>query len=78
MQIAVDAREREVVNIIRATASGAHPVVLWKSKKAKLQCVVLLQTFYNFARPHRRLRLPLPAQAAHASGLIQPNLCDAR
>jgi hypothetical protein len=33
--------------------------------------VVFFQAFYNFARPHMRLRLPLPEQA-HVSGLIQP------
>jgi len=34
--------------------------------------VVLFQAFYNFARPHMSLRLPLPEQELHASGLIQP------
>jgi IS1 family transposase/transposase-like protein len=34
--------------------------------------VVLFQAFYNFARPHMSLRLPLPEQAPHAAGLIQP------
>jgi IS1 family transposase/transposase-like protein len=34
--------------------------------------VVLFQAFYNVARPHMSLRLPLPEQAPHASGLIQP------
>ncbi len=34
--------------------------------------VVLLQAFYNFARPHMSLRLPLPEQEPPASGLIQP------
>jgi hypothetical protein len=34
--------------------------------------VVLFQAFYNFARPHMRLRGPLPEQEPHASGLIQP------
>lgn len=34
--------------------------------------VVLFQAFYNFARPHMSLRLPLSEQASHASGLIQP------
>jgi hypothetical protein len=34
--------------------------------------VVLLQAFYNFARPHMSLRLPVSEQASHASGLIQP------
>lgn len=37
--------------------------------------VVLLQAFYNFARPHMSLRLPLSEQASHASGLIQPKGC---
>ena len=34
--------------------------------------VVFLQAFYNFARPHMTLRMPLPEQEAHTSGLIQP------
>jgi IS1 family transposase/transposase-like protein len=34
--------------------------------------VVFLQAFYNFARPHMSLRVPLPEQAPHATGLIQP------
>jgi IS1 family transposase len=34
--------------------------------------VVLFQAFYNFARPHMSLRLPLPEPTPHASGLIQP------
>jgi IS1 family transposase/transposase-like protein len=34
--------------------------------------VVFFQAFYNFARPHMSLRLPLPEQELHASGLIQP------
>jgi hypothetical protein len=37
--------------------------------------VVLFQAFYNFARPHMSLRLPLPEQEPHASGLIQPKWC---
>jgi hypothetical protein len=37
--------------------------------------VVLFQAFYNFARPHMSLRLPLPEQASHASGLSQPKWC---
>jgi IS1 family transposase/transposase-like protein len=37
--------------------------------------VVLFQAFYNFARPHMSLRLPLSEQASHASGLIQPKWC---
>ena len=34
--------------------------------------VVFLQAFYTLARPHRSLRLPLPAQEARAAGLMQP------
>jgi hypothetical protein len=34
--------------------------------------VVLFQAFDNVARPPRSLRLPLPEQAPHAVGLIQP------
>ena len=34
--------------------------------------VMLFQAFYNFARPHMSLRVPLPEQELHASGLIQP------
>lgn len=34
--------------------------------------VVFFQAFYNFARPHMSLCLPLPDQAPHTSGLIQP------
>jgi hypothetical protein len=34
--------------------------------------VVFFQAFYNFARPHMSLRVPLPDQALHATGLIQP------
>jgi IS1 family transposase/transposase-like protein len=33
--------------------------------------VVLFQAFYNFARPHMSLRVPLPDSESHASGLIQ-------
>jgi hypothetical protein len=34
--------------------------------------VVFFQAFYNFARPHQSLRLPLPAPAQPQAGLIQP------
>jgi IS1 family transposase/transposase-like protein len=37
--------------------------------------VVFFQAFYNFARPHMSLRLPLPEQEPHASGLMQPKWC---
>src|SRR5262249_10287273 len=38
--------------------------------------VVLLQAFYNFARPPMSLRVSLPEQQSHASGLIQSKWCD--
>jgi hypothetical protein len=34
--------------------------------------VCFFQTFYNFARPHMSLRLPLPPQDQPPAGLIQP------
>jgi len=34
--------------------------------------VTFYQAFYNFARPHMSLRLPLPDQAPSDSGLMQP------
>jgi IS1 family transposase/transposase-like protein len=34
--------------------------------------VVLFQAFYNFARPHMSLRVPVSEEASYASGLIQP------
>ena len=37
--------------------------------------VVFFQAFYNFARPHMSLRLPLPEQEPQASGLMQPKWC---
>jgi IS1 family transposase/transposase-like protein len=37
--------------------------------------VVLFQAFYNFARPHMSLRLPLPEPEPHVLGCIQPKWC---
>jgi IS1 family transposase/transposase-like protein len=37
--------------------------------------VVLFQAYYNFARSHMSLRVPLPEQEPHPSGLIQPKWC---
>jgi hypothetical protein len=34
--------------------------------------VVFFQAFYNFARPHQSLRLPLPAREQPGVGLIRP------
>jgi IS1 family transposase/transposase-like protein len=34
--------------------------------------VVLFQAFYNFARPHMSLRVPLADQESYTAGLIQP------
>jgi hypothetical protein len=34
--------------------------------------LIFFQVFYNFARPHQSLRLPLPEPAPGATGLIRP------
>ena len=47
----------------------------WKDRTQMRRRVVLLQAFDNFARPHMSLRLPLPEQEPHASGLMQPKWC---
>jgi IS1 family transposase/transposase-like protein len=47
----------------------------WSFCKERTQMrrrVVLFQAFYNFARPHLSLRVPLPEQEPQASALIQP------
>jgi IS1 family transposase len=44
----------------------------WKDRTQMRRRVILLQAFYNFARPHMSWRLPLPEQEPSASGLIQP------
>ena len=46
-----------------------------KDRTQRRRRVVLLPAFYNFARPHMRLRLPRPEQEPHASGLIQLKWC---
>lgn len=43
-----------------------------KDRERLRQRVVFFQAFYNFARPHQSLRLPLPEPSSRASGLIQP------
>ena len=43
-----------------------------KDRTRMRQRVTFFQAFYNFARPHMSLRLPLPEQELSASGLIQP------
>ena len=42
-----------------------------KDRQQLRRRVVFFQTFYNFARPHQSLRLPLPASAQPRTGLIQ-------
>jgi hypothetical protein len=37
--------------------------------------MVLFQAFYNFARAHMSLRVPLPDQEPYAPGLIQSKWC---
>ena len=44
----------------------------WKDRTHMRRRVVLLQAFYNFARPHMSLRVPLSAPGPRALGLIQP------
>jgi hypothetical protein len=68
----------ERLNLTRRHALAPLVRTSWSFCKDRTQMrrrVVLLQAFYNFARPHMRLRLPLPEQAPHASGLIQPKWC---
>jgi transposase-like protein len=43
-----------------------------KDRQQLRRRVVFFQAFYNFARPHQSLRLPLPAPAQPWTGLIQP------
>jgi hypothetical protein len=43
-----------------------------KDRTRMRQRVIFFQAFYNVARPHMRLRLPLPEQEPSASGLMQP------
>jgi IS1 family transposase/transposase-like protein len=44
----------------------------WKDRTQMRRRVLLLQAFYNFARSHMSLRVPLPEQEPPASGLIRP------
>jgi transposase-like protein/IS1 family transposase len=47
----------------------------WSFCKERTQMrrrVVLFQAFYNFARPHMSLRVPLPEQDQHLAGLLRP------
>ena len=46
-----------------------------KDRTPRRRRVGLLQAFDNFARPHMRLRGPLPAQEPHGLGVIQPTGC---
>jgi len=43
-----------------------------KDRQQMSRRVVFFQAFYNFARPHQSLRLPLPEKEQIRSGLIQP------
>jgi IS1 family transposase/transposase-like protein len=52
--------------LVRKSAS------FWKDRTHMRRRVVLFQAFDNFARPHMSLRVPLPEQALHASGLFRP------
>jgi hypothetical protein len=46
-----------------------------KDRIQRRRRVVLFQAFDNVARPHMRLRVPLPDQEPQAVGLIQPKWC---
>lgn len=43
-----------------------------KDREHMRRRVTFFQAFYNFARPHQSLRMPLPARATPSAGLIQP------
>jgi transposase-like protein/IS1 family transposase len=43
-----------------------------KDRQQLRRRVVFFQTFYNFARPHQSLRLPLPTREQPGVGLIRP------
>ena len=43
-----------------------------KDREQMSRRVIFFQAFYNFARPHQSLRLPLPEEEQVRSGLIQP------
>lgn len=43
-----------------------------KDRQQLRRRVVFYQAFYNFARPHQSLRLPLPVLESSPAGLIQP------
>lgn len=43
-----------------------------KDRQQMSRRVIFFQAFYNFARPHQSLRLPLPEKEQIRSGLIQP------
>lgn len=43
-----------------------------KAREQLSRRVVFFQAFYNFARPHQSLRVPLPIDKATAAGLFQP------
>jgi hypothetical protein len=43
-----------------------------KDREQLRRRVVFFQAFYNFARPHQSLRLPLPTPEQPRAGLIQP------
>ncbi len=43
-----------------------------KAREQLSRRIVFFQAFYNFARPHQSLRLPLPSAQTIPAGLIQP------
>jgi transposase-like protein/IS1 family transposase len=68
----------ERLNLTLRHALAALGRKSWSFCKDRTQMrrrVVFFQAFYNFARPHMSLRVPLPEQAAQASELIHPKWC---
>jgi hypothetical protein len=47
-----------------------------KEREPMRRRVLFFQTFYNFARPHMSLRLPLPKDQQHRVGLIRHKWAD--
>ncbi len=66
--------ERVNLTLRQALAPLARKTSSFCTDRERLrQRVVFFQVFYNFARPHMSLRLPLLDREQRASGLMQPN-----
>ena len=67
--------ERLNLPLRHALAPRAQSWSFCKDRTQMRRRVVLFQAFYNFARPHMSLRVPLSEQTSYGSGLIQPKWC---